>query len=65
MCLHFGLVATNAIVKISLAKHFVFMFVGQDQKFPSVFLFKLYTCTVGCLKWGINHTCYDLELILL
>lgn len=33
MCLHFGLVATNAMDKISLAKHFVFMSVGRDQKF--------------------------------
>lgn len=33
MCLHFGLVATNVMDKISLAKHFVFMSVGQDQKF--------------------------------
>lgn len=32
MCLHFGLVATNVMGKISLAKHFVFTSVGQDQK---------------------------------
>lgn len=33
MCLHFGLVATKAMDKTSLAKCFVFMSVGQDQKF--------------------------------
>lgn len=33
MCLHFGLVATNVMDKISLAKHFVFTSVGQYQKF--------------------------------
>lgn len=32
MCLHFGLVATNTVDIISLAKHFVFTS-GQDQKF--------------------------------
>lgn len=32
MCLHFGLVATNAVDKISLAKCFVFISVGWDQK---------------------------------
>lgn len=32
MCLHFGLVATNTVNIVSLAKHFVFTS-GQDQKF--------------------------------
>jgi len=50
MCLHFGLVATNVVDKISLAKHFVFRSVGQDQKFslsPSLLSCKLVQ------RWGV------------
>lgn len=49
MCLHFGLVATNAMDKISLAKHFVFMSVGWDQKFS------LSPPCLNCtrVQWGI------------
>lgn len=45
MCLHFGLVATSVMDNTSLAKHFVFMSVGQDQKFSLSSSTKM-----GCLK---------------
>lgn len=67
MCLHFGLVATDALDIVSFAKHFVFTSVGQDQKyFPQPFLFKLSIHTaIGCLKGEKNYMCYSSELILL
>lgn len=51
MCLHFGVVATNMMGKISLAKHFVFISVLQDQKCSSALpseAVNLYN--MGCLK---------------
>lgn len=61
MCLHFGLVATNVMDNTSLAKHFVFRSVGQDQKFSLSLSTKM-----GCLKVeGEYHTNYTIELILL
>lgn len=50
MCLHFGLVATDVLDKISLAKHFVFVSMGQDQKF-SLSLSHLSGKLVP--KWGV------------
>lgn len=49
MCLHFGLVASNAMDKISLAKRFFFMSVGGDQKFS------LSPPCLNCtpVQWGV------------
>lgn len=53
MCLHFGLVATNAVDKNQSCKALLLYVCGMGPEiFPQSSLFKLYTCTVGCLKQG-------------